>query len=163
MGNGLAVRRARSAPLTRLTLAIVIGVVIVALTACASSSKPSATITSSATTSTAASGTNSSGSSPASTSSSAGDCGGAVARVTTAVKSFPEVTKVDTIAACHEVDIQTNLPGGVLGSPSATKGTEICDAAAMVAYQGDVSSITVTATDGHELAAGLSTAPCIPG
>jgi hypothetical protein len=83
--------------------------------------------------------------------------------VTTAVASFPEVTKVQTIAACHEVDIQTSLPSGVLGSPSATKGAEICEAAAAVAYQGDVSSITVSATDGHEIAAGLKSAPCIPG
>jgi hypothetical protein len=91
------------------------------------------------------------------------DCGGAVARVTTAVASFAAVTKVHTIAACHEVDIVTNLPGGVLGSPSATTGAAICDAAAKVAYQGDVSSITVTAVDGHEIAAGLKDMSCIPG
>jgi hypothetical protein len=91
------------------------------------------------------------------------DCGGAVARVTAAVAGYPEVTKVQTIAACHEVDIQTNLASGVLGSPNATKGTAICEAAAKVAYQGDVSGITVSDVDGHELAAGLKTADCIPG
>jgi hypothetical protein len=98
-----------------------------------------------------------------STSASADECGGAADRVKTAVAGFTEVTKVHMIAACHEVDIRTNLSSGVLGSPSATKGTDICEAAAKAAYQDDVSSITVTAADGHEIAAGLKSADCIPG
>jgi hypothetical protein len=129
------------------------GIVTVAgLAGCGSSSKPSVTATTS-TANTAA----------PTTTAPVDDCGGAVARVTTAVAGFPEVTKVQTIAACHEIDIDTNLPSGVLGSPSATTGAAICNAAAQVAYQGDISSITVTADDGHEIAQGLKTASCIPG
>jgi hypothetical protein len=105
----------------------------------------------------------SSAAAPQAQTTSGDDCDGAVARVTTAVASFAAVTKVHTIAACHEVDIVTTLPSGVLGSPSATTGAAICEAAAKVAYQGDVSSITVTAVDGHEIAAGLKAMSCIPG
>ena len=66
------------------------------------------------------------------------------------------------VAACGEVSIATGLPPGVLGSPSAATGLKICDAAAKVAYQGDVNSVTVVSTDGHELAIGLKNADCIP-
>jgi hypothetical protein len=131
-----------------------LGALVVALAGCGSGSGSSTVPTSRATT-TAPS---------ASTSASSGeDCGGVVGQVKTAVAAYPEITKVQTIAGCTEVDIDTNLPSGVLGSPSATRGSEICEAAAKVAYQGDVSSITVTATDGHEIAAGLKSADCLPG
>ncbi len=159
MGKASAVRHARPSVIA---LIASLGAVVIALAACGSSSTSSKTTTSAAGASSA--GSSAASSAPASAASSSGDdCGGAVARVTTAVASFPQVTKVQTIAACHEVDIQTNLPSGVLGSPSATTGAQICEAAATVAYQGDVSSITVSATDGHEIAAGLKSSPCIPG
>ena len=161
MGNAFAVRFAQRGR----TSLVALGVVAVALTGCGSSSKSPAASTSSAISASSGGGSTTASNSLSATGSASAtdDCGGVVARVKTAVASFTQVTKVDTIAACHEVDIQTNLPSGVLGSPSATTGAQICDAAATVAYQGDVSSITVTATDGHEIAAGLKSAPCIPG
>jgi hypothetical protein len=64
--------------------------------------------------------------------------------------------------ACGQISIATGLPAGVLGSPSAATGIKICDAAAQVAYQGKVNSVTVVSTDGHELAIGLKKADCIP-
>ncbi|CAN5453743.1 hypothetical protein BH10ACT8_BH10ACT8_32770 [soil metagenome] len=138
---------------------LALGIVIVAELAGCSSSPPAKALSANTVSQAAASQTSAS----QAPTTSGDDCGGAVARVTTAVASFAAVTKVHTIAACHEVDIVTNLPGGVLGSPSATTGAAICDAAAKVAYQGDVSSITVTAVDGHEIAAGLKDMSCIPG
>ena len=75
---------------------------------------------------------------------------------------FPDVVKVTSVAACGEVSVATRLPAGVLGSASAATGIKICEAAAKVAYQGSVSSVTVQSTDGHELAIGLKGADCIP-
>ena len=112
--------------------------------------------------STAGSG-NATSASPSAGAAGGDDCGGAVSRVTAAVAKYPEVTKVTTVAACGEVSIATNLPAGVLGSASANKGVSICTAAAKVAYQGGVSSVTVNSADGHELAIGLQSADCIPG
>lgn len=86
-----------------------------------------------------------------------------MSRVTAAVAKFSQITKVHTVAACGQVSIETSLPPGVLGSASASKGVEICTAAAKVAYRGDVSSVTVNSADGHELAIGLKSADCIPG
>jgi hypothetical protein len=118
---------------------IVVVVVVGGLAGCGGSSKPSVTATTS-NANTAPQG--SAGSSPsAASTTSVSDCGGAVARVTAAVASYPAVTKVPTIAPCHEVDIVTNLPSGVLGSPSATTGAAICSAAAKVAYLGDISRV----------------------
>ena len=95
--------------------------------------------------------------------SSTGDeCGGAVARVTPAVASFPQVSKITMIAACGEVSIETTMPPGVLGSASTDTGIKICEAAAAVAYQATVKSVTVSATDGSELSIGLKGQDCIP-
>lgn len=101
--------------------------------------------------------------SPSTAAAGGDDCGGAVSRVTAAVTKYPEITRVDTVAACGEVSIETKLPDGALGSDSANKGVDICVAAAKVAYKGDVSSVTVNAADGHELAIGLKSSDCIPG
>ncbi len=92
-----------------------------------------------------------------------GDCGGAVDRVKAAVSSFKEVVGVQMIAGCSEVDIATSLAPGVLGSPSAETAVKICTAAAAVAYQGDVSSITLDATDNSEVATGIKGQDCILG
>jgi hypothetical protein len=90
------------------------------------------------------------------------DCSGTTDRIGKAVLGFPQISKIMMIAACGEASIQTSLPAGVLGSASATTGVEICHAAATVAYQGKVTSVTVVATDGSELAIGLKGADCIP-
>jgi hypothetical protein len=92
-----------------------------------------------------------------------GDCGGAVQRVKAAVSSFKEVVGVQMIADCTEVDIVTSLAPGVLGSPSAETAVKICRAAAAVAYQGDVSSVTLDASDKSEAAIGIKGQDCIPG
>lgn len=90
------------------------------------------------------------------------DCGGAVGRIRKAVTGYPQVSGIVMIAACGEVSVQTVLPPGVLGSSSATTGIKICTAAATVAYQGKVGSVTVVAEDGSELAIGLKGSDCIP-
>ena len=95
-------------------------------------------------------------------SSTGGECGGAVARVTRAVASFPRVSKITMIAACGEVSIETTMPPGVLGSASTDTGIKICKAAATVAYQATVNSVTVTATDGSELSIGVKGQDCAP-
>jgi hypothetical protein len=150
-------------------------VTVTVLSGCSSSkskaSAPSVSVTGSAATTAAAtapsSGTTSSSSSPSSLAASAatggGDCGGAVDRVKAAVSSFKEVVGVQMIAGCSEVDIATSLAPGVLGSPSAETAVTICTAAAAVAYQGAVSSITLDATDHSEVATGIKGQDCIPG
>jgi hypothetical protein len=150
-------------------------VTVTVLSGCSSSRSKStapavSAVASPATTATAAavsSGSTSASSSVASPVSSAvtagGDCGGAVDRVKAAVSSFKEVVGVQMIAGCSEVDIATSLAPGVLGSPSAETAVKICTAAAAVAYQGDVSSITLDATDNSEVATGIKGQDCIPG
>jgi hypothetical protein len=83
--------------------------------------------------------------------------------VKAAVSSFKDVVGVQMIAGCTEVDIATSLAPGVLGSPSAEEAVKICAAAAAVAYQGAVSSITLDATDHSEVATGIKGQDCIPG
>jgi hypothetical protein len=152
--------------------AVAVAALTVLLVGCGSSTSNAGSATSSAASSTASAAASSggasssavsAGSSTASSTTPAGaDCGGAVARITAAVSSFTEVTKVQMVAACGQASIETSLPPGVLGSASAATGLKICNAAAAVAYQGDVTSVSVDSADGHELATGLKTAPCIP-
>jgi hypothetical protein len=137
----------------------VLAVLVIALSACGASSEADAPP---ATAPASAAASDPSASSPSVAASSADDCDGATARVTAAVASFAEVTKVTMIAACSEASIETSLPAGALGSASADTGVKICQAAAMTAYSGDVNSITVDSIDGHELAIGLKNADCIP-
>ena len=165
MRTPAAVRRDRFPSPAMLAIGLVASVVI-GLSACSSGSSggPSAapttlsTSTSTASASTAAPSVAVLSAAPI----SADDCGGAVGRVGKAVASFPQVTKVEMIAACGTASIETDLPPGVLGSASATEGVKICSAAAGVAYQGQVGSVTVDAKDGSELAIGLKGSDCIP-
>jgi len=146
-------------------------VTVTVLSGCSSSkskaSAPSVSATASAATTitatTPSSGTTSPSSLAPSAATGGGDCGGAVDRVKAAVSSFKEVVDVQMIAGCSEVDIATSLAPGVLGSPSASTAVTICTAAAAVAYQGAVSSITLDATDHSEVATGIKGQDCIPG
>jgi hypothetical protein len=67
------------------------------------------------------------------------------------------VVKVEIIGGCHQASIETSLTG----KADVPVALDICDAAALVGYVDGVSSITVTAVDGTELAAGLKDSPCI--
>jgi hypothetical protein len=83
-------------------------------------------------------------------------CGGdAVDTVKKAVTS-DAVKKIQVIGGCHEVSIETSL-----GPDAKADGEKLCDAAAKVAYDDQISSITVSGADGHELAAGIKGMPCI--
>ena len=62
------------------------------------------------------------------------------------------ITKISVDGGCSQVAIETSLVNGAAGSGAAAR--KICEAAAKVAYVGNLSSVTVTATDKHELAAG---------
>jgi len=59
------------------------------------------------------------------------------------------ITKVQVIGGCSQVSLETTLTSGAGGT-----ARKICDAVAKVAYVGNVSSVSVDGSDGHELAAG---------
>jgi hypothetical protein len=67
---------------------------------------------------------------------------------------------VSIIGGCHEASIDTSLAPGMA---SVSAALTICDAAAKVAYAQGLLSVTVSGTDGHELAAGLRDSQCIGG
>jgi hypothetical protein len=83
-------------------------------------------------------------------------CGGGAAAAIKQHVDRPEVLAVTIIGGCHQAAIATSLDSG-----DATTGLAICDSAAEVAYVDGISSITVSAANNKELAAGLKDAPCI--
>ena len=68
----------------------------------------------------------------------------------------PDVVAVTIIGGCHQASIATSL-----AATDVKAGLAICDSAAEVGYTDGVSSITVDAVDGKELAIGLKDASCI--
>lgn len=91
------------------------------------------------------------------TGSGAGDCGEATAVVIAQhLAARTDITSVTTEGGCHDALIITKL-----GAADVAKGLEICDAAAEVAYDGDISSITVLAADSTELSIGIKGQDCI--
>ena len=64
--------------------------------------------------------------------------------------------KIQVIGGCHEVSIETSL-----GADAKAAGQKLCDAAAKVAYNDQISSVSVDGADGHELAAGIKGMPCL--
>jgi hypothetical protein len=66
------------------------------------------------------------------------------------------VTKIKLIGGCTQVSIETTL-----NRADFLTAAKICEAAAKVAYVGNVSSVSVNGPDGHELAAGTKDQPCI--
>lgn len=96
---------------------------------------------------------------PASASASAagaGSCGGAVASTITQHVASAAISGVTIIGGCHQASIATSL-----AATDVKAGLAICDSAAEVGYTDGVSSITVDAVDGKELAIGLKDASCI--
>jgi hypothetical protein len=67
----------------------------------------------------------------------------------------PAVALVGMVDGCRRARIETTLD-----SSSAAVGVSICNKAAEVAYASGVSTITVTAADAREIAAGANGSPC---
>lgn len=67
-----------------------------------------------------------------------------------------DIVSVTTQGGCHDALIITKLI-----ATDVERGLEICDAAAEVAYQGDITSITVLAADSTELSIGIKGQDCI--
>jgi hypothetical protein len=85
-----------------------------------------------------------------------GDCDGGAADAVKKAVTSPAVTKIQVIGGCTEVSIETSL------APTAkADGVKICEAAAKVAYTGNVMAVSVDGSDGHELSAGIKGAPCV--
>jgi hypothetical protein len=90
------------------------------------------------------------------TAASQAGCGGDVAALVTKHLARADVVSVTIIGGCHQASIATSL-----AATEVAGGLAICDGAAEVAYTDGVSSISVSAADGKELAIGLKDAPCI--
>ncbi|MBV1855567.1 hypothetical protein [Catellatospora tritici] len=67
-----------------------------------------------------------------------------------------EVRSVVVQGQCTSVVVATTL-----GDNDAAAAQRLCDAAAEVAYSGDVNSVSVLAESGMELAIGVSGAKCL--
>lgn len=61
-----------------------------------------------------------------------------------------------TEGGCHDALITTTL-----AATDVAKALAICDSAAEIAYDGDISSITVLAADSTELSIGIKGQDCI--
>jgi hypothetical protein len=83
------------------------------------------------------------------------DCASAADAIKSVIGSTA-VEKVEIVGQCTTVAIATTLADG---DRAAAK--EICQAAAKVAYTGDINSIRVTSAAGTELSQGISGAPCL--
>jgi hypothetical protein len=91
---------------------------------------------------------------PAATTPAGGDCKGADA--IKSVIASTAVKKVDIVGQCTTVAITTTL-----GEGDKAAAKEICEAAAKVAYVGDINSIRVTSAAGTELSQGIAGARCL--
>ena len=85
-----------------------------------------------------------------------GDCGEATAALVKAQVTAPEIISVTTEGGCHDATIVTSL-----AASETAKALEICDAAAVIAYAGDLSSVTVSGAGDKEMAIGIKGQPCI--
>jgi hypothetical protein len=83
-----------------------------------------------------------------------GDCGSVADDVESVIASRA-VDRVEVDAQCSTLVITTTL-----GDGEAPPAKEICDAAAKVAYTGDVDAIRVTSLTGTELARGTAGGSC---
>lgn len=91
------------------------------------------------------------------TGSGAGDCGEATAvLIAQHLATRTDILSVTTEGGCHDALIITKL-----AAADVAKALEICGAAAEVAYDGDISSITVLAADSTELSIGIKGQDCI--
>jgi hypothetical protein len=92
----------------------------------------------------------------AATAEAAADCGD-VAETVRAHLSADRVDTVTVIGQCTTVEVATRL-----SDEDSEAGVELCDAAAEVAYTGDINSVRVLSATGAELANGIPGAPCLP-
>lgn len=128
--------------------ALIAGTVLLALSGCAATSDGPSGADSTATGSRATV--------PASEPKAGSDsCGDTAGKVRDQL-SRPEVQAVEVEGQCTTVSITTTLAD----SDSAT-AKQLCDAAAGVAYSGDINSIRVLGKSTKELAVGLPNVPCI--
>jgi hypothetical protein len=87
---------------------------------------------------------------------SGGSCGAATAAEVQKQLASPVVVRVSVDGGCHDAWIETTLD-----KTTVKEALAICDAAALIAYAGDISSVTVTGTDEVELSIGIKGQPCI--
>jgi hypothetical protein len=85
-----------------------------------------------------------------------GTCGEATAALLMKQLARADVVSVTTEGGCHDATIVTTL-----GPSDAKTALAICDAASLVAYAGDLSSVTVLAANSKELSIGIKGQPCI--
>jgi len=88
--------------------------------------------------------------------SGAGSCGEATAALVMKQLGRADVVSVTTEGGCHDATIVTTL-----GPSDVTSAVAICDAASVVAYAGDLSSVTVLAANNKELSIGIKGSSCI--
>ena len=86
----------------------------------------------------------------------AGSCGEATAALVMKQLGRADVVSVTTDGGCHDATIVTTL-----GPSDVTAAVAICDAASVVAYAGDLSSVTVLAANNKELSIGIKGSSCI--
>ena len=130
-------------------------VALVALAACGSTSSSSAGAAAPA-----GSPSSAAASSPASAGGAGTGCKQALEparNALAAASSAAAVVKVEMGAGC-DVSITANLPNDQSGAAVAQG---LCEAVAKVAYAAGANSITVTGPDGHDLALGIASKPCV--
>jgi hypothetical protein len=88
-------------------------------------------------------------------SSPATDCGGLAAEIREKLV-VEGMQSVEVTGQCTTVVIGTSL-----GDADGTRAKDICDAAAEIAYTGNVNSIRVEGSSGKELSQGMAGAPCV--
>lgn len=85
-----------------------------------------------------------------------GGCGADVVDAVEQVVASDAVTSVEVIGSCTMVKITTSL-----AADADAEAKEICEAAAKVAYNGDIMSVSVDDATGSELSVGIQGAPCL--
>lgn len=83
------------------------------------------------------------------------DCGDVAETVRTHLSDRVETVTVS--GQCTTVEVRTRL-----SDEDSAAGVELCDAAAEVAYTGDINSVRVLSATGAELANGIAGARCLP-
>ena len=83
------------------------------------------------------------------------DCGDVAETVRTHLSDRVEAVTVS--GQCTTVEVRTRL-----SDEDSAAGVELCDAAAEVAYTGDINSVRVLSATGAELANGITGARCLP-
>ena len=83
-------------------------------------------------------------------------CGAATAVLVQKGLTSPAVVRVSSEAGCGDAWIETTLAASM-----GKEAVAICEAAALIAYAGDMSSVTVTGVDDVELAISIKGQDCL--